>query len=426
MRSFPQPVASGRSAAARTIKKQSLRSLTLHSPGRAERVWPADEEPKISAVHPTDAACPPTSAELGSLTSRVLAFLSSGGRVAVIAGSDPAALTVLLAAVTAGAGGAAARIANPLMTPLNLTRILVQADVFDDGEDDAALLGLHWAKLASPTRPALVSVDDAHTLDAEALTTLVGLALRADEQAPVQLLLAGRPELEARVANLTIDDVRDTGRVLVLALPPGNALTPALSQRQGLELAQPIAAQQTDPMLPPPPPPLRVSTSAQKLVVTTVAADPAGRNQYHLAQRVRLKRVPVLIAALVAFIGAAAAIRYEAGLASVRTESVASPIPAPDEAPAPLPAPAQTSVAADPAPQPVLLPPPAERAAPEHTEGFLPGAMSRSDEQIRLDFAAFLNRTGRATIIDDPKRFEDLFQGYLRWRSRTQAEPSRR
>ena len=360
----------------------------------------------------------------------MLAFLSVGGRIAVIAGSDSAALTGLLAAVTAGAGGAAARIANPLMTPLNLTRILVQADVFDDGEDDAALLGLHWAKLASPTRPVLVSVDDAHTLDAEALTTLVGLVLRADEKAPVQLLLAGRPELETRVANLTIDGVRDSGRVLVLALPPGDALTPALSQRHGLGpllgLEQPIAAQQADPMLPSPPPPLRVSASAQKSVPTAVAADPAGRNQHRPAQRVWLKRAPVLIVALVAFIGAAAAIRYEAGLASVGKELAASPSPASDEAPVSLPAPAPASVAADPAPPPVLLPPPAERAAPEHTEGFLPGAMSRSDEQIRLDFAAFLNRTGRATIIDDPKRFEDLFQGYLRWRSRTQAEPSRR
>ena len=57
-------------------------------------------------------------------------------------------------------------------------------------------------------------------------------------------------------------------------------------------------------------------------------------------------------------------------------------------------------------------------------DSFTPGSISKSEDQLRREFQAFLTRTGRYALTTDPAAFDALFQGYQQWRLRTKPDGS--
>ena len=388
-------------------------------------------DPAITAGLEHDPSVPDAAPESVE-AQKLIDCLSPDGRIGMILGPDRSGKTVLLDTVAAAFDGPIFKVANPLFTPLSLTRILVQVDALDDGGEDAALLRAHLAMHASSGRPALLAVDDAHTLDDAALTALADLASPATDGTRVHLLLAGRPELEARAAALGLDAF-DPARVLIVAL---QGPVPAPSAVQDERRPPPGFVMPAMP-LPPPPlkAPVRAPTPARELVASDLvsmparplppiregdASDPprAGRPGSRVTR-------PRLLA-----VGVAIALIAVAAVVAGRRDPAANTVTAP-----PAPASALTTAERPPATiteippalvapaQPVPEPPPAAVLATpvpptDQADSFNPGSISKSEDQLRREFRAFLTRTGRSALTTDPATFDALFQGYQQWRLR--------
>jgi len=377
----------------------------------------------------TDA--PPESVQ----SQQLIDCLSSDGRIGMIIGPDRSGKTVLLDTVAAAFDGPVFKVANPLFTPLSLTRILVQVDALDDGGEDAALLRAHLAMYATPARPAMLAVDDAHTLDDAALTALADLASPATDGTRVHLLLAGRPELETRAASLGLDAF-DPERVLIVALQGPISAPYAVREQRRLPPGTVL------PAMPLPPPPLKapvrapVSVPLLLPVLELVASDPVAMPARPLPPihegdapdplqtagrggRLRLLAVVVIIA-LVSFVTIIAGQRGPAATTVTAPPDPASVLTTAERPPATITEPPPALVA--PA-QPVPEPPPAvvlatPVPAPDQADSFKPGSVSKSEDQLRREFQAFLTRTGRYALTTDPAAFEALFQRYQQWRLR--------
>ncbi len=364
--------------------------------------------------------------------------LSSDGRIGMIIGPDRSGKTVLLNTVAAAFDGPVFKVANPLFTPLSLTRILVQVDALDDGGEDAALLRAHLAMHATPGRPAMLAVDDAHTLDDAAFTALADLASPATDGTRVHLLLAGRPELETRAASLGLGAF-DPERVFVVALQGPISAPYAVREQRRLPSGTVL------PAMPLPPPPLKapVRAPAPAPVLELVASDPvamparplppireddapASPQTARRGSRVKRPRLLalVVITALISVVTIIAGRRDPAAITVTAPPNPASVRTTAERPPATITKPPPALVGpAQPLPDPAPEPPPAVVLAtpvpvPDQADSFKPGSVSKSEDQLRREFQAFLTRTGRYGLTTDPTAFEALFQRYQQWRLR--------
>ena len=405
-----------------------------------------------SPSHPQDRSSPLVSPS-DTDCNRMCKFLASSGRIGLLVGSDRSTRSALLSEITLTFGERAFRVANPLVAPLSLTRIMVQVDAPDLGGDDAGSLGAHWAAHGTPGLPAVLAIDDAHTLDDEALAAVTTLAMGSEDGSALLLLMAGQPDIERRIAGLAIDPTLDQGLLLTIALH-GPAFI--ASERSQPEEGAP-------PVIPQPPAPLRTQAASaapptpghqealkppfqpKPIVSDPVAGTPhpGPSNTVGMTTpaarleggRPRSARMALLGAAAFIAVGGlvVASRQHTDGSASTPASpvEVTSPVadsapPAterpvtPTEPPQIAPEPAQPSPLATPAPS--LPDSPTPRATP-------PALRSKSEDQLRGEFQAFLTRTGRVALAHDPLRFELLFRDYLRWRSRSPSQdgpPERR
>ena len=450
-------------------RKRSSRSSRPPNQHRPPRALPRARQAVISVVRLGDhlvAALPgmddvvagaaPCSRPNGATTQKVLEFLHSGGRVVLITGPPTSGKTRLLHEIASAFEGGVFKVANPLTAPLSLTRIMVQANVMDDGGDEATLLRTHLARYATPETPALLAIDDAHTLDDEALSGLAGLALHPYDGPGVVLLLAGSPELTARMDTPAVAALSNPQGVFAVTLPRAEGES---SQPDFRLFDPPVDA----PMaVPPPPPPLSArsfsvaSGESPPALDTASAATPVpprdgpklgGPDREVPGTAVTLRDVtpnrpvkryrtgiflPAMVILLTGVTGAAVVVNRlqpavpaaqaslpeapvlptepvvvappaETGTAPVATDMPAAG-PASELAPRPLPAETGTASAV----------PPAELVAPR--------PMSKREDQLRREFQAFLARTGRQALARDPSQFETLFHDYLQWRSGAQSD----
>ena len=364
--------------------------------------------------------------------------------------------THLLHELTSAFEGGVFKVANPLAAPLTLTRIMVQAGVMDDGNDEATLLRTHLARYATPEAPAVLAIDDAHTLDDEALSGLAGLASYPYDGPGVVLLLAGNPELLALMDTPATEALRNPQGVFAVTLPRAEGQS---SQPDFRLFDPPVDV----PMaVPPPPPPLRArslsvasggSSPALDTVSATTPVPPRngpkpGRTDQEVpgtavalcdvipSEPVKTYRTGIFLLAvamlLAAVAGAVVVVNrlQPAVLATQASLPEAHVLPAepvvvapPAEtgtAPAASAMPAAGSVS-DPDSRPLPAEPGTGPALPP-AEPVAPRPMSKSEDRLRREFQAFLARTGRQALARDPSQFETLFQDYLQWRSGAQSD----
>ena len=396
------------------------------------------------------AGAAPCSRTNGATTQKVLEFLHSGGRVGLITGPPMSGKTLLLHEITSAFEGGVFKVANPLAAPLSLTRIMVQANVMDDGGDEATLLRMHLARYATPETPALLAIDDAHTLDDEALSGLAGLALYPYDGPGVVVLLAGSPELTARMDAPAVAALSNPQGVFAVTLPRAESES---SQPDFRLFDPPVDA----PMaVPPPPPPLSArsfsvasgGSSAATPVPPRDGPKPGGPDQEVPSTAVALRdvtlnkpvkryRTGIFLTAMVLLTGIAGAAvivnRLQPAVPAIATQASLPEAPVLLTEPVVLAPPAETETAlaatgmpaAGPASEPAPRPLPAETgtaSALPPAELVAPRPMSKSEDQLRREFQAFLARTGRQALARDSSQFETLFQDYLQWRSGIQSD----
>lgn len=321
------------------------------------------------------AAPAPLDAPGHASVSGLAGALAAPRRAVVLVGPPGPALTALLDRVLAELPGPAIRIRNPLSSPLTLHRLLIQlgADL-DEGAGADPLLRVLGAQVVGGA-PAVLAVDDAHTLASDALTALARVPCPASADQPGRLLiLAGGPGLLALLQQPGLEGLRDAAVQVDAALAPAGQ--------------------------PPAPSPGRVPR-----VLGT--------------RRGRAVLAGCGIAAL-----AALALLARPARAPPRAVPLAGPVrPAASEAAAPAPPPPAAAAPADPAgPEPGAAPAPSQ-AAPEadglRSPPLLPPAPS--DDQLRREFEAFLDRAGQDTAQLSPAARASLFREYVEWRARNGA-----
>lgn len=319
--------------------------------------------------HPYPAPTPftPLPPEVTATGARIVAFLHSGGRAVVLVGAPRTGKTSTLDAVLAGMPAWVERVANPGRQPLTLPCILAQVGA-PAGEDAGLALVRTLAERAGNGAPAVLSVDDAHTLTPEALSALARLpGLDGPEVPKMMLLLSGSPALLKRLGAPDLAPLR-AGRTLTLRMPaPGS-----LAQGSGVLGAGGATSGE------------RGSGRRWPLVLAVLglAALSGG-----LLLRAPQPAPAVTMTALAASVPLPAAAADGAAPASPRADERRSAVP--------------------PVPQAPVTPPGADGAGPS----VLPAA------QVRRDFEAFLDRAGRDTARLGPAAREGLFREYVKWRA---------
>ena len=358
-----------------------------------------DGPPDISGSTPGDSI--PSIGEL-------IDFLMSGGRVGLIIGPLQSGTSSVLSDVTAGVQGRVYRVGNALKAKLSLSRIMVQVGAPDDGEDDATQLSQYLT--ADGEGLTILAIDDAHTLDNDALRWLCGLAGRP---AGITIILAGRPELIARLDRPEYEMLRDP-KVVRTLIVPNRALAPASPA--------PVLAQEAALFVPEPPPPLSMQA------LSSAAPPPVLKTSPRSPVRPRRRRVRAMVAAAV-LLGAG-------GILGIFIIRPAGPVAEHDaKAPEPPLTPQQNAsqgTAPEPTPQtapdresdrPITPAPQPEAAiaeiAPEPFSS-IPETPLQNGDALRQDLRAFLLRSGRSALARDPVRFEAFFQDYLQWRAAPQ------
>ena len=365
-----------------------------------------DGPPDISGSTPGDSI--PSIGEL-------IDFLMSGGRVGLIIGPLQSGTSSVLSDVTAGVQGRIYRVGNALKAKLSLSRIMVQVGAPDDGEDDATQLSQYLT--ADGEGLTILAIDDAHTLDNDALRWLCGLAGRPAGLTGITVILAGRPELIARLDGPEYEMLRDPKMVRTLIVP-NRALAPASPA--------PVLAQETALFVPEPPPPLSMQA------LSSAAPPPVPETSPRSPVRPGRRRVRVMVAAAV-LLGAGGIFgifitRPTGPVAEHAAKAPGPPLPPQQSAaqgtalePTPETAP---DTASDRAIDRPITPAPQSEAAiaeiPPEPFSSVPETPLQSGDALRQDLRAFLLRSGRSALARDPVRFEAFFQDYLQWRAAPQ------
>ena len=309
----------------------------------------------------------------------IAVFVRDGGHVAVLAGVTRPDLTAVLDRALSELQGQAVRIGNPLTSPLELERILRQIGIQGDAADPvAAIRGAMAGEGGSD--PSILVIEDAQTLDPDALATLAGVPCGEQDGRPgLAVILAGRPELLRVLTDPGIASLWEP-------------LTRMTLRETGSDL-DPLSYLADDPS-----PPLSVEPARDAPPRLAVPSPPPASRRSPL-------RV-LSVAAMAGLVLAAALLAVSAKWAApdAPSETAAPPRAASEPEPADPPAvPAQEPTA--PAPAPDAPPDP-------------------SPEQLRRDFDAFLNRAGQDTADLAPAHREALFKEYLAWRARAKGDSS--
>lgn len=335
----------------------------------------------------------PLPPEVTSTGARIVSFLHSGGRAAVLVGAPGSGKTTTLDAVLAGMPAWVERVSNRIPQPLTLARILAQVGAPAGGDQGLSLIQT-LADRAGPTEPAVLAVDDAHTLTHEALTALARVpGLGGPDLPGMVLLLAGEPELLRLLGAPGLSHLRGRAALTLRMPAPGTAH----------QMVESLAAEPS-PLVIPAAPARRWPYIAGMAGMAVLAGALLLRPELSPAQP---DPAP-----------AAAGPMPSAPTAQVQPAPVPSVVP---EALAPLPNPERTSepvsaATLDTAPLPAPAPAAESPPDPEPRSGGKPASTAA---QLRQGFDAFLNKAGRDTAQLTPAARETLFREYLQWRSRS-------
>ncbi len=233
------------------------------------------------------AALPPAHA------GQIAAFLRDGGWTAVLTGPQRGDTRTVLEEALWAVPGLVIRTGNPLSTPLSLSRLMLQVGADPHADDEAGALLDAIVAHAAGQASAVLSVDDAHTLEPDALQALAQLPLPGSEgSVGVQLVFTGRPAL---LALLDAAGIRDLARGAVLAIALDETAGPEDAQgRAGtvvpFAIPRPGAAAVPQPVPPPPPPlvrPVRTQAEPSSMAVPAVPLPPEPRAVTSVARQSR-------------------------------------------------------------------------------------------------------------------------------------------
>ena len=361
--------------------------------------------------------------EITATGARIVSFLHSGGRSVVLVGEHDTGKTTTLDAVLAGMPAWVERISNRIPQPLTLARILAQvgAQVGGDGDTVAASdretpaergLGATLVRLladrAGPAQPAVLAIDDAHTLTPDALAALAKVpGLGGPDLPGMVLLLAGEPALLGLLHGAGLGRLRGAA-TLTLRMPTrhGNPAADGSSREDDVSRRWPYMA----------------AAAAITLLATALLLRPAtvpGPVLPHPVEPAAIARPSPL--------PPQAAPMFVTPEPEASPAALQPPVPPPAMLSAPIPEPqavAPQPAAAQPDPVPMLdtAPRPIVEPASEPDVPRLPPVTASpkrvpTEMQLRHDFDAFLNRAGRDTAqLTTPAR-EALFREYLQWRA---------
>lgn len=233
------------------------------------------------------AALPPAHA------GQIAAFLRDGGWAAVLTGPSRCETRTVLEEALWAVPGLVIRTGNPLSTPLSLSRLMLQVGADPHADDEAgALLDAIVAHAAGQPN-AVLSIDDAHTLEPDALQALAQLPLPGSEgSVGVQLVFTGRPAL---LALLDAAAIRDHARGAVLTITLDETAGPEDAAERAdtvvpFAIPRPGAAAVPQPVPPPPPPlvrPVRDQAEPSSMAVPAVPLPPESRAVTSVARQPR-------------------------------------------------------------------------------------------------------------------------------------------
>jgi len=340
-----------------------------------------------------------------------MAFLESGGRALVLVGPPGSGKTTLLDELLARLPGELIRVANPLVSPITADRFLFQLGGQSDEGDDGEAITRHLLGTLGNDKPTTLAVDDAHTLDPQVWPVLAKLPGLATPDGPgMNLIIVMRPELLDALCGPTLDALQDPSRALIVTLPEPAHMRPPVMV---------VAPATTEIALAPnarPESPGRVA-----------AVIPRGRSRLTwiggaavLALTVIALSAPVMRPPSQASVSAPASVPVHASAPAsgpAPTTAVATPATTEDEITSFNAGQASVSAAfvhSDQSkPSAPLLTLPAQLVP-----GLAQLGPTISDNQLRLEFAAFLRRAGRDTANLSPSARDALYQEYLDWRKR--------
>ena len=347
--------------------------------------------------------------------------LAGDGNAAILTGQPGAAMTATLQAILGPMPGTVIRVANPLATPLTLHRILLQIDAaelppVETGAQAARLIHALTAQ-ALPVGPSILAIEDAQTLDDDALRFAASLpGVAHPDHAGFKVLLAGSPGLPERIGALSLRALIDPPAAYHEALLPPPALAAAVVP----SVARPITAAVPSPPAPVRAPPRPAMDPAMHRAAPPIAPRPRRRRGAGLV-------VGVAAAGAIGFAAVVMAARFDI-LAPGPVPEAAPPIaiaaPAPDLAPPPDAASLSTAAQVAPAPPASAPMPPAPVGLPSADAEIVEAARRADtvgDHQLRADFAAFLRRTGQEAVARDHGAREALLREYKSWLA--QAKP---
>lgn len=338
--------------------------------------------------------------------ARIVSFLHGGGRMAVLTGAGGAAILDL---VLDGMPGRVLRVRNQMPGELDVDGIVGQIGEIGPAADDAPKGGPALVRClmerAHGAGPAVLAIEDAHTLAPAALLALAQVpGLGGPDLPGAILLLAGDERLPGMLAAPGLERLRDKQATLHITVPGAtNAAPRAQTSVPGAVLPEHA------PVLHAPVPHAQVRPRHQRrwaacgaAVVLLALAALAWPDSAAVPSRAAEQAVsaPALAPALPASVPPAAADTQSAAApASVKAE----------DAPA-LPAAQATAPAPTPAPAPLAEPAPQQAAA-------APDAGTSPDGQLRQEFDAFLNRAGQDTAKLPASARNELLREYVAWRA---------
>ena len=372
-----------------------------------------------------------------SPAARVSSFVASGGRAVVVLCPARATRVAVLDGVLAALPGQAMRAGNPLASPLTLHRLMFQLRAGAADCDDGGLLARRLEERAGTSALAVLVVDDAQTLAADALAALAQVPNPPTGEHPGRLLiLAGHPDLLLALFKPGLDALHDPASALLVDLDDlGSGVGPEIEGQLGYDQAPPAARVPEGDAVPFPGAPVAV------LGPELPAAD--GRAVHRRTIWGRLARPVLATLALGAAASVLLALSWDRVPAppsrlmplSLQGRPNLPPSAGPGLPPAPPgpPLPAQDQLPAQPAmqspasasPAPALPAPASSVPEPQNLTSIPRPAAMPSDAELRRGFDAFLDRAGRDTAGLSPADRAALFREYLDWRSRSAGRPAR-
>ncbi|WP_264716443.1 hypothetical protein [Limobrevibacterium gyesilva] len=324
-------------------------------------------------------------------------------------GPDTAGVVSALMARLAGSAVRVVRVANPLTSPLTLTRLILQigGDQATSADEELAIGVRSLTVRTSDERQVVLLIEQADTLQRQALLFLQALSDLAPPRAPVlQVLFAGKSRLLTLLEGAEFSRIRE-------------------------QLATSVVLEgESGESGPPPAPPVPTATPAIPLNLVAASSRRRGRAS---ARRWR-RPIGALVAIAALVFAATGGTRFyrdveESVVALLHPQSgptapaaddgaaAADPAPAIPAATAPS-APPTAAVAGLPPGNPAPVPAPVEPGLADHgatpsPETASANAEGESEERLRREFNTFLSRSGPGLAqLTDAQR-ETLFQQYL-------------